>query len=1099
MAGVSVTYSHGSPSTRSAPLYALASVALGLLLTLAVHGLERRQVAARAQDSFALDIERIKGTLQMGFHDYETAVRGAVGLFVTEQRLDPESWQRYLGAMDFKRTSPGMEGMWILPAPAPGQQVAWKEARTQLDEARDTGEGRLVAGMLAPKAGSGVPSVTLCVPVYRFGAPVTSVTDRRAALLGWVAAPIRAPALAQGLASAGALQVDVEVYNGLSPDPGTLLFDLDRCGLAGANRSGSRQQLDSLTFWGQTWTLRFTALPAFEKAVKNDAPQIVLFAGLLVSLLLGLLVSSMLATRARALSLAEEMTAELRTSQEEQGKLVALVENSTDSIGIVSLDGNYVHLNAAGRRLAGLSPDVEIRARSFLDTHPESTRVVLREQMMPLVLRGGRWEGEGLIQGTGTGGSSEVQISSFPILNPQTGQAGWLAVVQRDISERKRQEKELAYSVCLLEATLESTADGILVVGRDGSVTSFNQRFLDLWHVPRDLAGQRRDDALLAHVVGQLSDPGAFLQRVQELYSTPEAESIDTVEFKDGRVFERYSRPQRTDREVVGRVWSFHDISERKRGEEALRTAEAKFRSLVEQSLVGIYIIQDDRFVYANPKAEEIFGYPQEELLGLPSVVELAVEEDRETVRENFRRRLTDEVHSVQYTFRIRQKHGPVVEVEAFGSVTEYNGRPAVIGAMLDVTERRRMESAVLQAKEAAEATSRAKSDFLANMSHEIRTPLNGIIGMSGILLDSPEGPDRDDCARTIRDSAETLLEIVNDILDLSKIESGKMAIEVVDFDLRAVMQDVIELLARNAQQRGLRLTFDLPPACPTLVQGDPGRLRQVLTNLVGNAVKFTPQGEVSLTGQLVAEREQEVDVCLTVRDTGIGIPAERQAAIFESFTQADGSTTRRFGGTGLGLTISRQLVEAMGGRIDLLSEPGKGSVFRVELTLPKQIGVPRAALSPPPGRPAASVPIGLRVLVVEDNMVNQKVARRLLERQGCRTDAVANGLEAVETLARLSYDLVFMDVQMPEMDGYEATAEIRRREAAVGGHIPIIAMTAHAMQGDRERCLAAGMDDYIPKPIEAEALTAALARWGSLAAESADCSEDDGVTHRAA
>jgi PAS domain S-box-containing protein len=1064
-----------------------------------VFGLERRQVSARAQDTLALEIERAKGTIQMGFHDYETAIRGAVGLFVAEQGLNPESWQRYLKAMDFARTSPGMEGMWILPAPAPGQQVAWVEARAELNDARDTGEGRLVAGMLAPKAGSDVPSVTLCVPVYRFGALVTTVAERRGALLGWVAAPIRAPALAQGLATVAAPRLDVEVYNGPVPDPSTLLFDLDHGGFNGPQRSGSRRQLDALTFWGQTWTLRFTTLPAFEKAVKNDAPKIVFFAGLLVSLLLGLLVWSMLETRARALSLAEAMTAELRTSQEEQGKLVALIESSTDSIGIVSLDGKYVYLNAAGRSLVGLSCEEEIRSKSFLGTYPESSRAVLRDRMMPLVLGGDRWEDEALIQGIGTEESREVQISSFPILNPQTRQPSCLAVVQRDISERKRQEKDLAYSVCLLEATLESTADGILVVDGGGNVISYNQKFLDLWNVPASLAALKQDGPLLAHVVNQLSDPQAFLHKVQELYNTPEAASFDVVEFKDGRVFERYSRPQRTDREVVGRVWSFHDITERKRGEEALRTAEAKFRSLVEQSLVGIDIVQDDRFVYANPKMEEITGYTQDELLALPSVLQIAVEEDRETVREHLRRRLALEVRDVQYTFGIRSKDGPVREVEAFGAVTEYNGRPAVIGVTLDVTERRRMEAAVLQAKEAAEATSRAKSEFLANMSHEIRTPLNGIIGMSGILLDSPEDQDRDDCVRTIRDSAETLLAIVNDILDLSKIESGKMAIEVIDFDLRAVMQDVIELLVRNAQQRGLRLTFDLPPACPTLLQGDPGRLRQVLINLVGNAVKFTPQGEVSLTGRLVGEREQEIDVRLTVQDSGIGIPPERQAAIFESFTQVDGSTTRRFGGTGLGLTISRQLVHAMGGRIDLLSEPGKGSAFSIELTLPKQIGVPRSAVPLPLDRPAVPIPIGLRVLVVEDNIVNQKVARRLLERQGCRTEAVANGLEAVETLARLSYDLVFMDVQMPEMDGYEATAEIRRREAAAGGHIPIIAMTAHAMQGDRERCLAAGMDDYISKPINAGALTAALSRWGSSAKGFADSSGDEGETRRAA
>jgi PAS domain S-box-containing protein len=1073
---------------------------LGLLLTLALYGLERRQVAARAHDTLALEIERIKGTIQMGFHDYETAVRGAVGLFVAEQALNPESWQRYLKAMDFERTSPGMEGMWILPAPAPGQQVAWKEARTELDEARDTGEGRLVAGMLAPKAGRDVPSVTLCVPVYRFGVPVTSVAQRRAALLGWVAAPIRAPALAQGLASASAPRVDVEVFNGPVPDPRTLLFDLDRCGHNGPKRSEPRQQLDSLAFWGQTWSLRFTALPAFDKAVIDDAPRIVFFAGFLVSLLMALLVWSMLATRARALGLAEEMTAELRTSQEEQGKLVALIENSTDSIGIVALDGRYVYLNAAGRGLAGLSPDGEIRSKSFLDAHPESTRVALRDQMMPLVTHGGRWEDEGLILCTDAGGPREVQISSFPILNPQTGQQNCLAVVQRDISERKRAEAALRESGARFDQLAEQSGTLTWEVDAQGLYTYVS-------HVAEQVCGYRPEE-----LEGRMHFYDLHPESGREAFKTaafavferkePFQGFVNAIQTKDGRqvwVSTNGIPLLSADGTLRGYRGGDTDITERKQGEEALRTAEAKFRSLVEQSLVGIDIVQDDRFVYANPKMEEITGYTQDELLALPSVLQIAVEEDRETVREHLRRRLALEVRDVQYTFGIRPKDGSVREVEAFGAVTEYNGRPAVIGVMLDVTERRRMESAVLQAKEAAEATSRAKSEFLANMSHEIRTPLNGIIGMSGILLDSPDDRDRDDCARTIRDSADTLLSIVNDILDLSKIESGKMTFEVVDFDLRAVMQDVIELLALSAQQKGLRLTLDLPPACPTLVQGDPGRLRQVLTNLIGNAVKFTPRGEVSLTGRLVAEREQEIDVRLTVQDTGIGIPPERHAAIFESFTQADGSTTRRFGGTGLGLTISRQLVEAMGGRIDLLSETGNGSTFGIELTLPKQIGVPRPATPQPSDRSAVPVPIGLRVLVVEDNMVNQKVARRLLEKQGCRTDAVANGLEAVEALARLPYDLVLMDVQMPEMDGYEATAEIRRREVAIGGHIPIIAMTAHAMQGDRERCLAAGMDDYISKPVNPGALAAALARWGSLPAQPADSSGDEGVTRRAA
>ena len=801
---------------------------------------------------------------------------------------------------------------------------------------------------------------------------------------------------------------------------------------------------------------------------------------------------------------------------------------------------------------------------------------------------------------------------------PVSGEVQQVATLV-DITERKAAQEEVARKEMQFRFIFEAVKTGIVwsSIKPDGSVT----RLINDAHLR--IAGITRAQAETPNAFRRLTHPDD-LARQTTLHDRMMAGEIDEYALE-----KRYLRPDGSvvwvaftnQRRVHSDGSEEHlstvvDITAVKRGQEELALKEAQFRFIFESVPVGLSwsVVGTDESRIVNPEHVRLTGVSPEQAKGDAALfLRLTHPDDVATQNALVARLRRGEID--RFTLDKRYLHDGVTHWVRL-SRRVYRGTGVQpdqeLNALVDITELKQMQAELSTAKEAAEQASLAKSQFLAMMSHEIRTPMNGVIGMTSLLLDSGLTPDQREYAETIRLSGDNLLTIINDILDFSKIESGRLELEQTEFSLAECVEGTLDLLAARAAEKHLDLLYEIADGTPGAIRGDPTRLRQILVNLLGNAIKFTGQGEVLLSLRARSVTPEMVELEFSVRDTGIGIAPEAQARLFQSFTQVDSSTTRKYGGTGLGLAISKRLAELMGGRMWVESEPGNGSVFAftiyaapiaskprlfaagargsvagrrllavddnatsrrilcdlarnwgmvatavetpvealarlrageafdvaiLDMQMPEMDGLMLAAeirrlrtkevlplvllsslgrqedpagyfsvnLTKPvkpsqlhdalaqifwheaaPARAAArsvhpfaglEARHGERILLAEDNVVNQKVALHMLEHLGYRADLAANGHEVLEAMERQTYDLILMDMQMPEMDGLEATRRIVAAQPQPAARPWIIALTANAMQGDREHCLAAGMDDYLSKPIKKHELMAALDR----------------------
>ncbi len=813
--------------------------------------------------------------------------------------------------------------------------------------------------------------------------------------------------------------------------------------------------------------------------------------------------------------------------QESKSKLEAIIEFLPDATFVIDMDGRVIAWNRAMEEMTGINkkdmigqgdhayaiPFYGERRRQLLDLLDRDDSEIASHYQY-VVRKGNTLYAETFTPALFGGIGAHVWATGAPIFDAKGKRLGAIESI-RDITESKRAKEELQSSLRFLEILINTIPSPIVYKDRQGRYIGCNESFASQiigLSKERIIGKSVRDlkESIPANLADKYfeMDELLFQEKSVQVYET-QVQCADGV-LRDYLItrapFNNFAG------DLAGIVGVMLDITERKRGEEMLKESKDYLDKIINTIGDPLFVKnRQHRFVLVNDAMCALSGRSREELIGkkdcdfFPAAqVDVFLDKDEQvflTGKENVNEETITDSLGIDRTIITKKTR-----------YTDNAGNMFIVGIIRDITERKwaeeelqkanlQLKQSIAQANELAEiakTANAAKSEFLANMSHEIRTPLNGVIGMIELLLDTELDGEQREYARTIHASGKALLSLINDILDFSKIEARKLVMENRDFNLASVLRYTTDLLARNAQKKGLELSCVVDPDVPRLLRGDAARLSQILINLGGNAMKFTREGSILIEVSLVRAKEDKIVLRFSVKDTGIGIAADRMNTLFTPFTQADGSTTRKYGGTGLGLAISKQLVRMMNGRIGAESQVGLGSTFwfTAQFDLPakqaddqmlakdrecsaESVGFGRGAeaLHSSENGSVSFLPEDARILLVEDNAVNQKVAVAMIKKLGGQIDVAVDGREAIAALEKGSYDLVLMDCQMPEMDGFEATRVIRQK-GETGARIPIIAMSASAMQADREKCLLAGMDDFIAKPVLPEELARVLSRW---------------------
>ena len=779
---------------------------------------------------------------------------------------------------------------------------------------------------------------------------------------------------------------------------------------------------------------------------------------------------------ATAFFLTRAVAALVRRASEAARETSDLMDHSLDIICSVNAEGRFTKINGACERIWGYRPE-ELLGRAYIElVHPDDAsetnqyatdhvegrtdenfenRYLRKDGTVVNMLWASRWSAE--------------QQTFFCVVH--------------DITERKRAETELRKSEERFQLVARATHDPIWDWDIVADVISFSETSGTVFGLP---AGKFESASELWANSIHPDDRDKVMAAVHAFFTSPEEAWSAEYRFRcaDGSYAFVYGRGcvvRDSGSKPLRMVGSLTNITERKRAEEELTRSRRLLDEAQQLARIGgwEWEVRTNKVNWSD-EVYRVFGFVPRSFSPTYDRYRASLHPDDQRRMQVFIDALLRRKKSASADNRIVQTDGQVriIHNRATAILDDSGKVLRLVGTVQDVTELRQKESELLLAKSSAEAANRTKSEFLANMSHEIRTPMNGIIGMTELVLETELTSEQREYLGMAKSSARSLLGLINDILDFSKIEAGKLDLEAISFSLRDCLAATLKPLGMRAAQKGLELTADIAAAVPDHLIGDPMRLRQILVNLADNAIKFTERGNVTLDVAVESATDDEHHLHFSIADTGVGIPEEKRVLIFEAFAQADGTTTRTYGGTGLGLAIASQLVHHMGGRIWVESVVGKGTTFHFTARMPvrhtpapnlrhadvvaQTVAIPRAGA-------------GLRILVAEDNLINRAVVNGVLKKEGHSLVHADNGCEAVEAVARENFDLILMDVQMPEMDGFEATRRIREFEKATGRQTRIVAMTAHAMAGDRERCLAAGMDDYVSKPLQKTQLLALL------------------------